>query len=192
MTLFTGILRDEVPADDERRGHVDKIQRELDYLERVVNEFLEFARRPKPEVTDVPAAELLAEVAQLASTPELEVAATSAIAVLRGDRGQLRRALLNLARNAVQAATAAGHTGQGAVAITARAEPGAVVLAVWNRGAEISPETSGKLFEPFFTTREKGTGLGLAFVRDITRDHGGTVEVTSEGGETTFAIRLPA
>jgi signal transduction histidine kinase len=63
---------------------------------------------------------------------------------------------------------------------------------VWNRGKEIAPETSGKLFEPFYTTREKGTGLGLAFVRDIARDHGGSVEVASESGETTFSIRLPA
>jgi len=192
MTLFAGILRDEVPEGDDRRGHVDKIQRELDYLDRVVSEFLEFARRPKPELADVPAAELVAEVAQLASTPAIEVAATSEIDTLRGDRGQLRRALLNLARNAVQAATAAGHTGRDVVKIVARALPGQVELAVWNRGKEIAPETSGKLFEPFFTTREKGTGLGLAFVRDITRDHGGSVEVTSESGETTFAIRLPA
>jgi signal transduction histidine kinase len=192
MTLFAGILRDEVPATDERRGHVDKIQRELDYLDRVVSEFLEFARRPKPELADVPVADLLAEVAQLASTQELEVGSTTEVETLRGDRGQLRRALLNLARNGVQAASAAGHSGKDAVAIRARALPGAVELAVWNRGKEIAPETSGKLFEPFFTTREKGTGLGLAFVRDITRDHGGSVEVTSEGGETTFAIRLPA
>jgi signal transduction histidine kinase len=192
MTLFAGILRDEVPETDERRGHVDKIQRELDYLERVVSEFLEFARRPKPELADVEVAELLGEVAQLASTPELEVRATSDIELVRGDRGQLRRALLNLARNAVQAAVAAGQTGDAAVAIRARGEAGSVVLSVWNRGKEIAPETSGKLFEPFYTTREKGTGLGLAFVRDITRDHGGSVEVTSENGETTFAIRLPA
>jgi signal transduction histidine kinase len=192
MTLFAGILRDEVPDTDERRGHVDKIQRELDYLDRVVSEFLEFARRPKPEFADVDAGELVAEVAQLASTGEIEVTATSELATLRGDRGQLRRALLNLARNAVQAAAAAGHAGKDVVAIRARGEPGAAILSVWNRGKEIAPETSGKLFEPFYTTREKGTGLGLAFVRDIARDHGGSVGVASESGETTFSIRLPA
>jgi len=193
MTLFAGILRDEVPESDERRGHVDKIQRELDYLDRVVSEFLEYARRPRPELADVPAAELLAEVAQLATTPELEVGADAGeVVALRADRGQLRRALLNLARNAVQAAAAADHRGAGAVKLSARAVPGAVELAVWNRGREIPPETSGKLFEPFYTTREKGTGLGLAFVRDIVRDHGGAVEVASGDGETTFVIRLPA
>ena len=57
---------------------------------------------------------------------------------------------------------------------------------------EISPEASGKLFEPFYTTREKGTGLGLAFARDIAADHGGAIELASADGETTFSIVIPA
>jgi signal transduction histidine kinase len=155
---------------------------------------LEFARRPKPELAEVEVNELVTEVAQLASTADIAIATTTAIDTLRGDRGQLRRALLNLARNAVQAAAAAGHTGNDCVAIRATRDGDGVVLSVWNRGKEIAPDISisGKLFEPFYTTREKGTGLGLAFVRDIARDHGGSVDVSSEGGETTFAIRLPA
>lgn len=193
MTLFAGVLRDELPEPDERRGHVERIQRELGYLERVVNDFLEYARRPRPEMADVPAGELLAEVAQLASTADLEVGANAGdVELVRGDRAQLRRALLNLARNAVQAASAAGHRGTGAVRLSARRTGGTIELAVWNRGAEIPPETSGKLFEPFYTTREKGTGLGLAFARDIAVDHGGRIELASEGGETTFTIVLPA
>jgi len=191
MTLFAGILRDEVPETDERRGHVDKIQRELDYLERVVNDFLEYARRPKPELAAVPIADLFAEVIELAPT-ELPIATAVEIDTVRADRGQLRRAVLNLTRNAIQAATSAGHTGAGNVKLSARRVGDAIELVVWNRGKEIPAETSGKLFEPFYTTREKGTGLGLAFVRDIAADHGGKVEVTSGDGETTFVIRLPA
>lgn len=202
MTLFAGILRDEIPAADERRGHVDKIQRELVYLERVVNDFLEYARRPKPELAPVDLGDLFADVAQLASTPQLDVeiepgrpgtgADAGPFPELNADRGQLRRALLNLAKNAVQAATSAGHGGRGAVSLTARRKGDEVHVAVWNRGAEISAETSGKLFEPFFTTREKGTGLGLAFVREIAVDHGGRVDVESANGQTTFTIVLPA
>ena len=192
MTLFAGILRDEIPTDDERRSHVDKIQRELNYLERVVNDFLEYARRPKPELAPVAASELLAEVAQLASQDDISVAVEAATDLtVRADRGQLRRALLNLAKNAVQAARAAGHTGGDAVRLAARRTADETELSVWNRGKEISPETSGRLFEPFFTTREKGTGLGLAFVREIVADHGGRIDVTSASGETTFTIVLP-
>jgi signal transduction histidine kinase len=192
MTLFAGILQDELPEGDERRGHVDRIRKELGYLERVVNEFLEFARRPRPELAPVPLEELFAEVAQLASSDNVTVATEPRGLVANADKSQLRRALLNLARNAVQAATAADRTGSDVVRISAEKRDGELLLRVWNRGKEISPETSGKLFEPFFTTREKGTGLGLAFVREIAMDHGGRVEVASSDGETTFTIALPA
>jgi signal transduction histidine kinase len=189
MTLFAGILRDELPEGGEQRSHVERIQRELGYLERVVTEFLDYARRPRPELADVAVGELLAEVAQLASTDAIEVGVGETVDTVHADRAQLRRALLNLARNAVQAAEG---TGKDIVKLSARRTGDSVELRVWNRGKEIPPETSGKLFEAFYTTREKGTGLGLAFVRDIAHDHGGKVEVTSEGGETTFSIILPS
>jgi len=233
MTLFAGILRDELETGDERRGHVEKIQRELTYLERLVNEFLEYARRQPPELGDVEIGDLLDEVAQLAAGSGDVAIVTEVVPaqlVVRADRGQLRRALLNLARNAVQAATAAGHRGDGAVRITAvrssesTRSAGAskatgsskaigkatgstrsiastsgssdgrddVCFAVWNRGKEIPPESSGKVFEPFYTTREKGTGLGLAFVREIAAAHDGRVDITSADGETTFTLVIPA
>jgi signal transduction histidine kinase len=187
MTLFAGILRDEIEVGDERRGHVDRIQRELGYLERVVNDFLDYARRPKPELDDVPVHELLVEVSQLAGeTVPIVIDAPTELAA-RADRGQLRRAVLNLARNAVQ--YAAPDT---KVTLTARAANHELAIAVTNRGEEIPADKLAKLFEPFFTTREKGTGLGLAFVHEIAVDHGGRVDVTSAGGETTFTVVLPA
>ena len=192
MTLFVGILRDELPEDDARRGHVERIRRELGYLERVVNDFLEYARRPKPELRDEPCDALLAEVAQLTSTDDIAVEAAPCDGlVARADRGQIRRALLNLAKNAVQAATAAGHRGGGAVRLSAEERGDELALVVWNRGHEIPPEICERLFEPFYTTREKGTGLGLAFVREIAADHGGRIEVKSASGETTFTLVLP-
>jgi signal transduction histidine kinase len=192
MTLFTGILRDELPAPDERRGHVDKIRRELGYLERVVNDFLDYARRPKPELADVPCEPLLAEVAQLMTTDDItiDVAPCDGL-IARADRSQLRRAILNLAKNAVQAATAANHRGRDAVRLSARRHGDDLAFLVWNRGKEIPPATCDRLFEPFFTTREKGTGLGLAFVREIASDHAGRIDVASADGETTFTLVLP-
>jgi signal transduction histidine kinase len=174
-----------------------------------VSDFLEYARRPRPEHAPVPLCELLADVATLASTDEIEVEADPTgfasligpeaappagpgLPTAQADRGQLRRALLNLAKNAVQAAGAAGHRGKGAVRLSARRRGDELHLVVWNRGAEIRPETAGRLFEPFFTTREKGTGLGLAFVREIAVDHGGRVDLASANGETTFTIAIPA
>jgi signal transduction histidine kinase len=192
MTLFVGILRDELPDNDPRRCHVERIRRELGYLERVVNDFLEYARRPKPELSAEPCDVLLADVAQLTSTEEVavDVAPCDGL-VARADRAQLRRALLNLAKNAVQAAAAAGHRGGGAVRLSAEERGDELALAVWNRGQEIPAAVSERLFEPFYTTREKGTGLGLAFVREIAADHGGRIEVHSADGETTFTLLLP-
>jgi signal transduction histidine kinase len=140
----------------------------------------------------VPCDPLLAEVAQLVTADDVAIdVEPSEGLVMRADRAQLRRALLNLAKNAVQAAAAAGHHGRGAVRLSARERGGEIELAVWNRGKEISPATCERLFEPFFTTREKGTGLGLAFVREIAVDHGGRIEVASAGGETTFTLIFP-
>jgi signal transduction histidine kinase len=192
MTLFAGILRDELPEHDERRHHVGRIQRELGYLERVVNDFLDYARRPRPELRDTPCDPLLAEVAQLATSHDVVIdVEPSGGLVARADPAQLRRALLNLAKNAVQAASAAGRRGHGAVRLSARKHGDGIAFVVWNRGKDIPADILDRLFEPFFTTREKGTGLGLAFVREIAADHGGRIEVTSAYGETAFTLVLP-
>jgi signal transduction histidine kinase len=110
--------------------------------------------------------------------PELRAEATADL-VAEGDRRQLRRALINLVKNAM---VAAGVPGQ--VVVTARRTEGLVQWEVRDSGPGVAPELGDKIFTPFFTTREKGTGLGLAFVREIARDHGSEVRVDrgEEGG----------
>lgn len=194
IQLYAGILRDELAGDD-RAAHAAKIDREVGYLERVVRDFLEYARRPAIEAAPLDAAALVREVAELlggdadAAGVEVELELPASLE-LTADAGQLRRALLNLGKNAIQAAAEVGERGK-AVKLGARATDGAVELWVWNRGPTIPADRLPRLFEPFFTTREKGTGLGLAFVDEIVRAHGGEVTVTSAGGETRFRVRLP-
>jgi signal transduction histidine kinase len=194
IQLYAGILRDELAGDD-RAGHAAKIEREVGYLDRVVREFLDFARRAPPELAAVEVAPLLAEVGELASPDaharDLEVAIDDPAGLaVRADVGQLRRALLNLVQNAIAAAAEVGERGP-AIRLGAVRVEGAIALEVWNRGPTIPPELEARLFEPFFTTREKGTGLGLAFVAEFARAHRGRVEVTSARGETTFRVMLP-
>ena len=113
---------------------------------------------------------------------------------VRADAGQLRRALLNLTRNAVTAAARAHPDGSGHVALRAEARPesGRVLIQVDDDGAGVEPSLREKIFTPFFTTREKGTGLGLAFVQEIVRDHGGTIQVEDgPGGGARFWFELP-
>jgi signal transduction histidine kinase len=177
MTLFTGILKDEVT--EEQRAHVDKIARELDYLERVVKEFLDYARRAPLELATVELRPLLEEVAELAGGG-VKVEGDGEV---RADRTQLRRALLNLVQNALHAGTD--------VRLIARRTSRQLEIDVVDRGPEIPADVRERIFEPFFTTREKGTGLGLAFVHEIVRAHGGDVAVTCVDGETRFRVTLP-
>jgi signal transduction histidine kinase len=193
IQLYAGILKDEL-VGDARAGHAAKIDREVGYLDRVVRDFLDFARQPASELALVELAPLCEEIAELAGPDadpaglEITVAAPAGL-VASADVGQLRRALLNLIKNAIAAATEVGERGA-AVSLTAAADGDQVVITVWNRGPTIAPEVQARMFEPFFTTREKGTGLGLAFVADIVRAHGGSLTVESDRGETRFRVML--
>lgn len=198
MTLFTGILREELPAGpagDDSRSHVARIERELTYLGRVVSEFLEYARRPAAERRPIDVAELAREIAQLAATGEIAVevkldgGGEGERPRLTGDPAQLRRALLNIAQNAVQATARGGK--KEPVRLTVRTSDEAVTLAICNAGDDLPEDVRERMFEPFFTTREKGTGLGLAFAKEIVGEHGGRISVEVEGGETTFLVVLP-
>jgi signal transduction histidine kinase len=184
LQLFAGLLREGLTGQPERLAEVARIAREVDYLEDVVTQFLDYARRPPPHLEVFPVRPLLDEVADLCGPtvtidgPELSV---------RADRGQLRRALINLVRNA---AAAAGPSGR--VVLAARPDPQGVALEVRDSGPGVADELREKIFHPFFTTREKGTGLGLAFVREIVRDHGGDIAVdrAAEGG-ARFHFTVP-
>jgi signal transduction histidine kinase len=195
LELYAGLLREGLSHEPERLAELARIEREIKYLENVVTDFLEYARRPRPELAPVPLRPLLDEVVEVAAAgrPGAGVGASVAVdapgeLVVLADRGQLRRAFLNLLRNAISAAGASGK-----VVLAARAEPGQVACEVRDSGPGVPPELRGKIFEPFFTTGEKGTGLGLAFVREILRDHGGEVQVdTAAEGGARFRFRLPA
>jgi len=195
MALFVGLLREEVADRPTALAQLERVATELGYLERVVRDFLEFARKRPPELEAVDAGEELAAVAALVTTElaeaglrlELQVDATPG--GLRWDRERMRGALLNLLRNAIQAS---GPGGQVALRLRAHGRDGAVALEVSDQGAGIPPELQEKVFEPFFTTRQKGTGLGLALVRKVAEAHGGRLELASEVGRgTTLRIVLP-
>lgn len=202
LELYVGLLRDALAEQPglvdraQRLEEIGRIDREVQYLKLVTSEFLDYARRAPPDFTSVMVADLFAEIRQLALTPgvTIEVAAAPTLAV-RADATQLRRALLNLARNAVAAVTRAHPGGGGRVRLCAAADQatGAIALAIEDNGAGVEWALREKIFTPFFTTREKGTGLGLAFVREIVHDHEGEVQVDgAAGGGARFSFALPA
>jgi len=194
IELFAGILAEEVDESDERRSHVGRIQREVGYLKAVVESFLDYARIVELELEATDAGELCDEVCELAAGDakqrgvELESSASGELECL-ADRTQIHRALLNLVGNAVQAAAAGAEPRR--VEVNAVGDPGGVTIEVANTGDPIPDDVRERLFEPFFTTREKGTGLGLAFVAEIIGAHDSEVEVESGAGKLTrFSFRL--
>lgn len=190
VALYAGLLREALAAEPERLAEVARIEREVGHLKAVVSDFLEYARRPAPEMTDVPLRAVLDEVRELAVPAGGGLAVAVAVEAptdltVRGDRTQIRRALLNLARNAAAVA-------KSRVVLAARLDGTRVAVEVADDGPGVALAERDRIFTPFFTTREKGTGLGLAFVREIVRDHGGEVAVDdAPGGGARFRFTLP-
>jgi signal transduction histidine kinase len=193
MELFAGLLRDELVGDESKLAHLARIERELRHLATVVNDFLEYARRPCPELRRFDAVAILREVRELLAPDAkragvaLDLAAPEQ-AHVTCDPAQLRRALLNLGKNALQACDE-----RGCVTLGCAVEAKRIRLTVRDTGQGIDPSKVAEIFSPFYTTREQGTGLGLAFVAEIARDHGGEVKVDSRpGAGALFTIDLPA
>jgi signal transduction histidine kinase len=200
LELYAGLLREALAGNTDRLAEVSRIERELAYLKAVVTEFLDYARRPALEIGDVRLRPLLEEIRELALVeggPGLSVTVSAADGLaVKADAGQLRRALLNLARNAVIATRAkpgeGARTGAGVVTLRAWQERDHARIEVADDGPGVAAELRDKIFTPFFSTREKGTGLGLAFVREIVQDHGSEVTVGERpGGGACFHFDLP-
>ncbi len=189
LDLFAGLLAEELASRPEAT-HVARIRAELASLSKVVEEFLDYARARPPAREAVDLARLLGEVADL-SQP-LAIARNVSLSVegageARADREQLRRAAVNLVRNAVEAAPAAS-----VVEIVARAANGEAVIEVADRGDGLTPEARERLFRPFFTTKDRGTGLGLALAKKVADAHGGALALEDrEGGGTVARLVLP-
>jgi two-component system NtrC family sensor kinase len=173
---------------------VQAISREVDRLNGVAEEYLRFARPPRQELARQDLAELLGSLLDFLA-PELAAARievrrelAAGLPPVRGDEGQLRAVFLNLLRNAREA-----MPGGGAVTVRTRRDGGAVEIVVQDTGGGIPPGDLPRIFEAFYSTKERGTGLGLAFAQQVLNEHGGTIRCESEvGSGTAFTIRLPA
>jgi signal transduction histidine kinase len=193
IELYAGLLREELAADEKKAARVRKIERELAHLKAVVNDFLDYTRRTPLERGPVELAPYLQDLAGLAASDaagrgvRVAVAVEPAEARVVADADKLRRALLNLVRNGIQAMPEGGE-----LRLEARLSGGRVVLSVRDTGVGMSEEVRREIFTPFFTTRERGSGLGMAFVKRIVEEHGGEVGVESvPGAGTTVTLTLP-
>lgn len=192
--LYVSHINSCSPATAEHGALADKGLSCLRRLERMVNDMLVFARGGIDASEVVPAATLLADL-RAAVTPQLVGSAARLVltnhsegACLHGHREALLSVLLNLVDNALQACG-----GGGTVEVSAGPpENGRLTLAVTDDGPGIEQGAQSRMFEPFFTTRAQGTGLGLAVVRAVVTGYGGDIDVDSDSGAgTRIALTLP-
>ncbi|UCG85672.1 MAG: HAMP domain-containing histidine kinase [Gemmatimonadota bacterium] len=171
-------------SDDEMLAVVDE---ETERLERMAAEFSDFGRLPEGAEADIDVNELVESVLTAAVPADIPVECeVTPGATVRGHYEPLRRALQNLLRNAVEASQ------DGPIRIVVVRSAGGIEFTISDSGPGIPAELRQRIFEPYFTTKKRGTGLGLALVKQTVLAHRGTIAATdAAGGGTSFVITLP-
>ena len=200
--LNTELLVDELGADaDEARALCQAITREVDRLTAITEEYLAFARLPKPKIAAEPVNAMVSALAQFVrldlGTRGVELAtdldADDPVALV--DAAQIRQCLVNLVRNATEAVAVKGRhleDAKGVVTLRTRRTGDRVAIEVEDDGVGIPPDVLPRLFDQFFSTKDGGSGLGLALTQQIVKDHGGDLRVASAVGRgTTFTLSVP-
>ena len=196
-------LNVELLADEARDGNaaevseiVSDIRGEVGRLTKITESYLELGRLPAMRLEPHALNGLVEELVRFQNEEleqggvRVELALAPGLPALQLDASQLRQALLNIVRNAAEALV---EDGGGSLRIsTWRARSEEVVLEIADDGPGMDPEHVSRIFDPFFSTKEKGSGLGLPLTHQVIAEHGGTITCTSTPGEgTTFTIRLP-
>jgi PAS domain S-box-containing protein len=198
---YAELLHGDLAADDPRRADVDEILKAAERATRITRQLLAFSRQQVPAATPV---DLVGAVRDLSRMLRALLPATIALRVspetgappveVLADRSQLEQVVINLTVNARDAMPAGGTLSVEVRTETSPEIADIAVLEVRDTGVGMSPEVRAHVFEPFFTTKEPGhgTGLGLATVYGIVRQHSGAIEIASAPGEgTTVTVRLP-
>jgi len=197
IALNLGLLREDLgdaPGEARARKRIEILEREVNRLEKIVQDFLRFARgydlRPAPlSVNDV-LRELVAFVEPEARRANVAIRTFFDPTAPRArlDRSAIRQAFLNLVVNAREAMPSGGE-----ILLGTRREEEEIVVEVTDTGPGMSREVLERCFQPYFSTKRGGTGLGLATTRRIVEELGGRIEVWSEIGRgTSFRLRFPA
>ncbi len=180
----------EDPAAQEKL-HI--IQNEVKRLESFLGDLRDFLRPALPSKQEVNLNQVIQEVGALMGDAIQEKGVTleerlePSLPTVEADPNQIKQVLVNLVKNAAEATEE-----QGKILVSSWSRDGQVCFAVQDTGKGMSEEVLDKIFHPFFTTKDKGTGLGLAVINKIITDHHGTITVDSTAGQgSTFTVRLP-
>ncbi len=193
------LKRECSPADEEKKKEFEMlagvIRDEIRRLNGIIEEFLTFSKSRRLDLRDCPIQEVLQKIIHLISAEAVSrgIALRTDWAekpiVIPMDMDKLQQAFLNFIKNAMESIS-----GEGTVSLAVReAENGQVSVRITDTGCGMTTEEVERIFNPEYTTKEKGLGLGLPLSHEIIRGHGGEIRVLSRKGEgTTFEILLPA
>jgi two-component system sensor histidine kinase HydH len=179
------LLAQTLPDGDRARAKADRVVDEAVRLETLSNDLLEFARGGAIHRRDVDPVLLVREAVAAVAADRIDVDAGAAPRSWPVDEARLRQVLINLLENAVEMS-------EQRVAVTIAREERDLVITVRDSGPGIAPADLEHVFEPFFTRRTRGTGLGLAVARRLIDLHGGAIAASNApGGGAVFTITLP-
>ncbi|ACM19990.1 sensor histidine kinase, HAMP domain-containing [Geotalea daltonii FRC-32] len=191
----TELLQMSVPEGADNRDEVDTIYQQVGRVERIVGNLLRFARQEKKQLGHVRVNELMEEIlAQIVHQVPLSHIRIikeyePGLPILEGDSEQIRQVLTNLVLNAIQAMDKGGILTV-RTQLDRQREQTEIMIA--DTGTGIEADNLQQIFNPFFTTKANGTGLGLSVSYGIVNDHGGTIRVESKAGKgSTFKVSLP-
>ena len=176
-------LQRQLPEGDERHESARRVHEEVRRLEGILREFLELANPVSDRQQEVDLGALAREVCELLAAEAEEcgvsLEAPAGALLVEADTAAIRRATINLVRNAMQASSDGGR-----VRVEIDEDGDRVLLRVSDEGTGIDPELAGRVFDAFVTGRPTGTGLGLSLVRRVAEEHGGSIELTNrpQGG----------
>ena len=185
------LLNAKNPTPEKIADHLHRIERQVDLSDQVVSALSSVAKLPIPDLRPLVVKGCIEESLQaetLSKSIEVTVSCPDSLPAVLADRKQLRICLGNLIRNAADAMPAGGR-----LTISASAHDGHVEVAVADSGTGIPPENLRRIMEPFYSTKARGIGLGLALTRAILDKNKGMLHVKSEVGRgSTFVVRLTA
>jgi signal transduction histidine kinase len=192
LSARLGASEGEMAQKEELQKDIEILSKEVLRLDRVVKTFLDFSRPMEVHFLQLDLAELASEVVVLL-TPQAKVAHVDLIveaaepAQMRGDPDLLRQVILNLVTNAIEAMKDGGK-----IIVRVSHEPQAIRLDISDTGPGIDPKLRDRVFQLYFTTKARGSGIGLAMTFRAVQMHNGTIDFASETGRgTTFQIQFP-
>jgi len=187
------ILREDYLQEDPKYELMSILLKEVERMNKVVGDFLGFARPPRPEFFPCNISKVVDRTLQLVSSRiskkriELQAQTSGTLLDIQADAQQLQQAFLNIILNAIQSMPDGGKLN-----IAVEKKDNCIQVEFKDTGEGILPEDQKRMFDPFFSTKDKGTGLGLAIVYKIIEAHNGTIEAKSELGKgSVFTIKLP-